>query len=187
MVLYTLDFTAQTLKQAIRAATDGSRNSDGDTGAGWAVYYRGKVLAQGKGSCDRHREVADAEEIAALKAVRAATEVAPSQAEELTEPKPGTSQLAIDEIRRILARWQGGSNNLALEKPAGKVHWVPGHCEVPGNEAVDQLAKAGCKSEDLLVPKATMSLMAARRWGNETFKADFRHWIKENYPKIVER
>ncbi|KAL2886173.1 putative double-stranded RNA/RNA-DNA hybrid binding protein [Ceratocystis lukuohia] len=144
-------------------------------------------------------EVADAEAIAALKAVRAAAEVAPSQAEGLNlcvdnlgvvkrigrrMQKPGTSQLAIDEIRRTLARWQGGSDNLALEKPVGKVHWVPGHCEVPGNEAVDQLAKAGCNSEDLLVPKATMSLTAARRWRNEAFKADFRNWMKENCPKI---
>ncbi|KAL2887324.1 putative double-stranded RNA/RNA-DNA hybrid binding protein [Ceratocystis lukuohia] len=39
------------------------------------------------------------------------------------------------ENRCTLARWQGGSDNLALEKPVGKVHWVPGHCEVPGNEA----------------------------------------------------
>ncbi|KAL2887341.1 putative double-stranded RNA/RNA-DNA hybrid binding protein [Ceratocystis lukuohia] len=98
--------------------------------------------------------------------------------------KPGTSQLANDEIRRTLARWEGGSDNLALEEPVGKVHWVPGHCEVPGNEAVDQLAKAGCKSEDLLVPKAAMSLTAARRWRNEAFKADFRNWMKENCPKI---
>ncbi|KAL2891408.1 putative double-stranded RNA/RNA-DNA hybrid binding protein [Ceratocystis lukuohia] len=62
---------------AIWAYSDGSRNSDGDTGTGCAVYYPGKVLAQGKRSCGRHREVADAEAIAGLKAVRAATEVAP--------------------------------------------------------------------------------------------------------------
>ncbi|KAL2886328.1 putative double-stranded RNA/RNA-DNA hybrid binding protein [Ceratocystis lukuohia] len=155
--------------------------------------------AKGKGSCSRHGEVAYAEAIAALKAVRAVTEVVPSQAKGLNlyvdnlgvvkrlvprMQKPGTLQLAIDEIRRILARWEGGSDNLALEKSAGKVHWVPGHCEVPGNEAVDQLAKVDCKSKDLLVPKATMSLTTAGRWRNEAFKADFRHWIKENCPKI---
>ncbi|KAL2885136.1 putative double-stranded RNA/RNA-DNA hybrid binding protein [Ceratocystis lukuohia] len=194
-----LDLLSKESQETMWAYSDGSRNSDGDTGAGWAVYFRGKILAQGKGSCGRYREVADAEAIAALKAVRAAAEVAPSQAEGLNlcvdnlgvvkrigrrMQKPGTSQLAIDEIRRTLARWQGGSDNLALDKPVGKVHWVPGHCEVPGNEAVDQLAKAGCKSEDLLVPKATMSLTAARRWRNEAFKADFRNWMKENCPKI---
>ncbi|KAL2886103.1 putative double-stranded RNA/RNA-DNA hybrid binding protein [Ceratocystis lukuohia] len=103
---------------------------------------------------------------------------------ESQDAKPGTSQLAIDEIRRTLARWQGGSDNLALEKPVGKVRWVPGHCEVPGNEAVDQLAKAGCKSEDLPVLKATTSLTAAGRWRNEAFKADFQNWMKENCPKI---
>ncbi|PHH52108.1 hypothetical protein CFIMG_008468RA00001 [Ceratocystis fimbriata CBS 114723] len=75
-------------------------------------------------------------------------------------------------------------SNLALEKPVGKVHWVPGHCEVPANEAIDQLAKAVCKSEDLLVPKATMSLTSVRRWRNEAFKANFRTWMKENCPKI---
>ncbi|PHH52930.1 hypothetical protein CFIMG_008315RA00001 [Ceratocystis fimbriata CBS 114723] len=169
------------------------------TGAGWDIYHRGKVLTQGKGSCSGHREVAYAEAIAALKAVRAATEVVPSQAKGLNlcvdnlgvvkrlvrrMQKPGTLQLAIDEIRRILARWEGGSDNLALEKSAGKVHWVPGHCEVLGNEAVDQLAKVDCKSRDLLVPKATMSLTTARRWRNKAFKADFRHWIKENCLKI---
>ncbi|KKF92347.1 hypothetical protein CFO_g5307 [Ceratocystis platani] len=121
-----LDLLSKESQEAMWAYSDGSRNGDGDTGAGWAVYFRGKILAQGNGSCGRYREVADAEAIARL----------------------------------------------------------PGHCEVPGNEAVDQLAKAGCKSEDLLVPKATMSLTAARRWRNEAFKADFRNWMKENCPKI---
>ncbi|KAL2884626.1 putative double-stranded RNA/RNA-DNA hybrid binding protein [Ceratocystis lukuohia] len=80
--------------------------------------------------------------------------------------------------------WEGGFDSLALEKPAGKVHRVPGHCQVPGNEAVDQLAKVGCMSEGLLGSRVTVSLTAARRQKNEALKADFRHWIKENCPKI---
>ncbi|KAL2886979.1 putative double-stranded RNA/RNA-DNA hybrid binding protein [Ceratocystis lukuohia] len=134
----------------------------------------------------RHREVADAEAIAALKAVRAATEVSLPQTEGLNlgvdnlgvvkrigrnMQKPGTLQLAIDEIRCVLARWQGGSDNLTLERPARKVHWAQAHFEVLGNESVDQLAKAGCESDYLLVLVATIPLTAARRWRNEALKA----------------
>ncbi|KAL2889768.1 putative double-stranded RNA/RNA-DNA hybrid binding protein [Ceratocystis lukuohia] len=177
--------------------SDGSRDSDRNTGAGWAVYHGGKTLAQGSGACGKFREVADAEAIAALRAVRIAAEVAPPQAEGLNlcvdnlgvakriskrMRKPGTSQLEIDEIRRILAKWEGGTESLALDKPVGRVYWVPGHCEVPGNEAVDQLAKAGCKSADLLVPERTMSLAAARRWKNDAFRADFKDWMRDNCP-----
>ncbi|KAL2886028.1 putative double-stranded RNA/RNA-DNA hybrid binding protein [Ceratocystis lukuohia] len=177
--------------------SDGSRDSDGNTGAGWAVYHGGKTLAQGSGACGKYREVADAEAIAALRAVRIAAEVAPPQAEGLNlcvdnlgvakriskrMRKPGTSQLEVDEIRRILAKWEGGTECLSLDKPVGRVHWVPGHCEVPGNEAVDQLAKAGCKSSDLLVPERTMSLAAARRWKNDAFRADFKDWMIDNCP-----
>ncbi|KAL2891122.1 Endonuclease/Exonuclease/phosphatase family protein [Ceratocystis lukuohia] len=177
--------------------SDGSRDSDGNTGAGWAVYHGGKTLAQGSGACGKYREVADAEAIAALRAVRIAAEVAPPQAEGLNlcvdnlgvakriskrMRKPGTSQLEVDEIRRILAKWEGGTECLSLDKPVGRVHWVPGHCEVPGNEVVDQLAKAGCKSSDLLVPERTMSLAAARRWKNDAFRADFKDWMIDNCP-----
>ncbi|KKF94294.1 putative double-stranded RNA/RNA-DNA hybrid binding protein [Ceratocystis platani] len=177
--------------------SDGSRDSDRNTGAGWAVYHGGKTLAQGSGACGKFREVADAEAIAALRAVRIAAEVAPPQAEGLNlcvdnlgvakriskrMRKPGTSQLEVDEIRRILAKWEGGTECLSLDKPVGRVHWVPGHCEVPGNEAVDQLAKAGCKSSDLLVPERTMSLAAARRWKNDAFRADFKDWMIDNCP-----
>ncbi|KAL2890469.1 putative double-stranded RNA/RNA-DNA hybrid binding protein [Ceratocystis lukuohia] len=160
-------------------------------------YRQTPARGGGTAACGKYREVADAEAIAALRAVRIAAEVAPPQAEGLNlcvdnlgvakriskrMRKPGTSQLEIDEIRRILAKWEGGTESLALDKPVGRVYWVPGHCEVPGNEAVDQLAKAGCKSADLLVPERTTSLAAARRWKNDAFRADFKDWMRDNCP-----
>ncbi|KAL2888036.1 putative double-stranded RNA/RNA-DNA hybrid binding protein [Ceratocystis lukuohia] len=145
----------------------------------------GKALAQGYGTCGRHREVADAEAIAA--------EVALPQSEGMNMcmdnlgvakriskrmREPGTSQLETDETRRILARWEG----LELDKPTGRIYWAPENCEIPRSEIVDQPAKAGCKSADLLVPDRTMSLAATRRWKNDAFRANFKNWMRDNRP-----
>ncbi|KKF92225.1 hypothetical protein CFO_g5420 [Ceratocystis platani] len=112
-----LDLLGKESQDTIWPYSDGSRNSDGGTRAGCVVYYQGKVLAQIKGSCGRHGKVVDSEAIAALKAVIAATEVAPSQAEGLNlcvdnlgvvkrigrrMQKPGTSQRTFWSQRRQL-------------------------------------------------------------------------------------
>ncbi|KAL2885769.1 putative double-stranded RNA/RNA-DNA hybrid binding protein [Ceratocystis lukuohia] len=161
-----------------------------------AIYHGGKPLAQGYDACERHGKLSEAEAIAALRAANLTAEVAPPQAEGMNLcvgslgvakriskgiRKPGASRLEIDEIWRILTRWEGGLESLALDKSTGRFYWVLGHSKVPDNETVDQLAKAGCKSADLLVPERTLSPTAARHWKNDAaFRADSKNWMRDN-------
>ncbi|KAL2889162.1 putative double-stranded RNA/RNA-DNA hybrid binding protein [Ceratocystis lukuohia] len=71
--------------------------------------------------------------------------------------KPGTSQLEVDEIRRIIAMWEDGPESLALDKPTGRVYWVAGHCEVPGNET-DDVSGGGKALEERRVQGRTQEL-----------------------------
>jgi hypothetical protein len=59
------------------AYSDGSMNKTGNTGAGWVVYRGDTLLVEGRKSCGKWLEVADAEAEAALEAVKAACEQAP--------------------------------------------------------------------------------------------------------------
>ena len=56
----------------IWAYSDGFKNSNGATGAGWSVFQGQKLALQGQGKCGELQEVAGAEAIAAFHAVKAA-------------------------------------------------------------------------------------------------------------------
>ncbi|KAL5615083.1 uncharacterized protein BROUX77_000920 [Berkeleyomyces rouxiae] len=180
------------------AYSDGSRDENGRTGAGWAIFSGGTKLCEGFGSCGTLREVADAEAVAAVNAVRAAVENAPPEAGSLylcldnlgvaqriacRSKKNGTSQGEVDEIRRLLHDWKGGTEHLSLDAAVGAVRWVPGHTNVPGNELVDGLAKRGCESEVLLVRPGGMSLASARRWKKLQLNAEFKAWTESCEPR----
>ncbi|KAL5606455.1 uncharacterized protein BROUX77_003648 [Berkeleyomyces rouxiae] len=108
---------AESNPNTVWAYSDGSRDENGRTGAGWAIFCGGTKLCEGFGSCGTLREVADAEAVAAANAVRAAVENAPPEAGSLylcldnlgvaqriacRSKKNGTSQGEVDEIRRLL-------------------------------------------------------------------------------------
>ncbi|KAL5606020.1 uncharacterized protein BROUX77_003213 [Berkeleyomyces rouxiae] len=189
---------AESGPNTVWAYSDGLRDENGRTGAGWAILCGGTKLCEGFGSCGTLQEVADAEAVAAVNAVRAAVENTPPEAGSLylcldnlgvaqriacRSKKHGTSQGEVDEIRRLLHDWKGGTEHLSLDAAVGAVRWVPGHTNVPGNELVDGLAKRGCESEVLLVRPGGMSPASARRWKKLQLNAEFKAWTKSCEPR----
>lgn len=180
---HNIEFSTTT-ESTIRVYTDGSKNQHGATGAGWAVFKGQNLVCQGGGNCGDWREVADAEAIAALHGLRAAKSVAAEEVHSLILcvdnysivtrltklcPKIGTSQLEIDQARKLLGNWTG---------PV-KVTWVPGHHDILGNESADALAKQGAnndQSQTLLVAPQSMSLAAAHRWRRTSLATNFKNW-----------
>lgn len=178
----------------LRVYTDGSRDDEGNTGAGWVVYQGNRLIASGHGACGKLSEVADAEALAALHGMRDAVRLAPNNATDLflfidnysvvqriagEASQRGTSAHIIKATRELLLRWKGtaGGRQLYHAHPKGRVRWVPGHCEVQGNEAADSQAKRGCKSDLRLIRDNNLTLAAALRWKKETLSQDFRTYL----------
>ena len=69
----------------------------------------------------------------------------------------------VDDIRESLARLASGGASVHLQ-------WVPGHAGIPGNEAVDEIAKRGTELPQAGVPiplgvaQAAIRRYAASRW-----------------------
>lgn len=169
--------------------TDGSRDDAGRTGAGWVIYVGRTRTASGQGSCGTKHEVVDAEAIAAFHGTRLAIESAPAAATHLyvcldnysvvqrlagTTLELGSSQGMIDQTRSLLHEW-------VVDGRQSHVHWVPGHCDVEGNEQADALAKAGCTSAIALVSDRAMSACYAKRWTKEQLRDNFKAY-QESQP-----
>lgn len=185
---HTRDLNTTITENAIWAYSDGSKDKNGNTGAGWAAYWRGTELASGFGRCGAWREVPDAEAIAAYHAVKTATEVAPPEATDIylctdnrgiaqriarpsQESGGRTSEDMVDKTRRLLNIWQENTTRKKAE-----IRWLPGHAGINGNERVDRLAKRGTADGDWLVKDRTMTLSAARRWRKRELAREFSQW-----------
>ncbi|CAD6940903.1 unnamed protein product [Tilletia laevis] len=137
--------------------TDGSRQEDVRTGAGWAVHYDGDLWSRAKDFTGSTREVYDAEAIALWNGLRAGTELARRLKAEsiniysdndsvLRSTASGTSTSSQRYIRAFIRRakeWldEGQDHTLRME-------WVPGHTDVEGNEEADELANEGAEGEE---------------------------------------
>ena len=160
------------------------------------MYIGQTKLADGNGSCGSWREVTDAEAIAARQGMRASTWMRPPQATALClcidnysvvhriasrKPKHGTSQIEVDEVRRLLADWPREPVDVFEgDRLQARVRWVPGHDDVEGNEVADALAKEGCSSAAPLVTPRTMPLAAAKRWRKLQLTQQYDTWILQH-------
>lgn len=168
--------------------TDGSRDSNGVCGAGWAIYRGQDLLFEGKTSCGQQSEVFDAEATAALQGTIAATKEYGRRGEtvsawlcidnqaivtNLTKPagpfdKAVSSQNELNLTRQLLEGWP---------KESTHVLWVPGHLGIIGNERADARAKEGSRQHFEGDPQI-MSLAHARRWRRDWLRRQLEDWWK---------
>jgi ribonuclease HI len=166
-----LDFYHQLPDTSIALFSDGSQLSDGRTGGGYVGYQANVQLIRGAFSLGHKKEVFDAEAEAALRGARAALNSPASYhtndlwifldnlevAIRLLGPSNGSSQATFQSFCELADSWPT-RNRLPTTSPgAVRIRWVPGHAQVPGNDAADLAAKEGAS----LTPPSPLDLSLA--------------------------
>jgi ribonuclease HI len=163
----------------IQVFSDGSKQEakDGAAGGGFVTYQGGQQTNYGAFSLGCNAEVYDAEAIAALRGAQAALAASSARfstdlwvfldnlevAKRLLGNSISSSQWAFDEFKEVARKWPLRAKLAHLPPGELKVRWVPGHVNVPGNEAADRAAKAGASlpaSQDNTCTSASLKRLA---------------------------
>jgi ribonuclease HI len=184
------------------AFTDGSQlvHPRRAAGAGWAICWGRDhpIIATGNLSLPR-AEVFDAEAIAALHALQAATSSLQAKyasnificldnlevARSLGSSTNTSSQQIFTQFREAAEAWQHRERFSHTIPGKVIIRWVPGHAGVAGNEKADQEAKAAAAQAAGTVPQndAPASLAYIRRQINEQAMQAFKGYWAQNAPR----
>jgi ribonuclease HI len=141
----------------IKVFTDGSKLANGMAGAGFAIYQSGRQFLQSSIPLGPNKEVFDAEAEAALAGAKAAFQLHIAcyatnllicldnleVATRLLSPFTGLSQEVFESFRALAKNWPARERFPYTDGGSVRICWVPGHTQIPENEAADQAAKKG--------------------------------------------
>lgn len=179
----TLRRTLQNDPSQILCYTDGSRLDSGAIGAGIARYQQGRTTVVTRLPMGSQAEVYDAELLGATTAISQCLDEALHQ-----RVPPTDVWVFLDNtsaIRRLQHLANGPGQDHAITtydnteqlKALGvkvHIHWVPGHTDVDGNEAADQLAKEAAAMQARGFPTTTLT------WLRRQVKATImKEWIQD--------
>ena len=180
----------------IKVFSDGSKGTDGRTGAAAYVMQAGRTIAEVRIPLGTNMEVYDAEIVGAVRGLEAAmsspgTHLATSIHVLLdnqkaigcllTQAPSRTSQSDILQFRRRAKDWPSRQRYPSARPGSVNVIWIPGHAGIQGNERADALAR---DARTLTPPSPLCSLAAALRLAKEKSKAEVNTWWSKEAPSL---
>lgn len=174
--------------------TDGSKiNKSGffRAGAATVAYYLGNEIEFGQLGLGGHTEVFNAEMAALMLAALKITDIAndfpnisniniftdnAASTTAITDPKPNSAQYFTVKFHQTLRPLLEARPDLSIT-----ISWCPSHCDIPGNERADELAKEATKLERQ-IPYSTSWSNAKRRSKRACLKQWQKEW--ENTPRV---
>jgi ribonuclease HI len=141
----------------IKVFSDGSKLANRQSGGGFALFQAGHLFLRSSFSLGPGKEVFDAEAEAALAGIKAAMARYTARfatnlwicldnlevAMRLLSPSTGTSQAVFESFRELAATWPLRERLPHTKEGSVRIRWVPGHAQIPENEAADLAAKEG--------------------------------------------
>jgi ribonuclease HI len=160
--------------------SDGSKLENGQAGGGFVGFQADSQLLRSSFPLGPNKEVFDAEAEAALAGLQATMAHPAAQyasnlwicldnlevAIQLLSSPTGSSQAVFENFRTLAATWPSRSRLPQTESGSIRIRWVPGHANIPGNEAADHAAK-----ED-----ANKTLLSPHPWSYAALKRQTRSY-----------
>lgn len=178
--------------------SDGSKQLDGNSGAGAVLFQHGTILKESKVHLGSHVEVYDAEIVGALMGLKLSLESPASLFAEschvvldnqeasrrLSGRTPSrSSQREILEFHKLARSWPHRSRLPGVPPGRITVMWSPGHVGIAGNERADTLAKEAC-SPSSRHHSLNPSLAGAQAWAKRIVKDKTQKWWSHNAPPL---
>ncbi|APA06564.1 hypothetical protein sscle_02g013340 [Sclerotinia sclerotiorum 1980 UF-70] len=175
----------------IQIFSDGSKSEskDGATGGGFVITQFDIQVAQYSFSLGTNAEVFDAEAMAAvtgtakalaLPSIKLATDLwifldNYEVALRLGSHFNGSSQAVFEDFLKLKQAWAARPRLPHIPPGKIRIHWVPGHLNIPDNEIADKATKEGAKLPPPPNPACTLASLK-RLIRSKTNKADNQLW-----------